>query len=265
MLRKCLEVIHVPEPDFVNPQISHSSQDEPWTPSAKKVYVSWILAGQACCSFFREISISLQQQGKLSIACSSWAVAGSGCISGVPNAKKVWRTDSARKHQSFPSSFQTYYFLLFLGSIHCSFKNKGPILWAAQWSILNSWAVFVYIQSQALPFAINRHWHHAEKHRGDCHITVYSFLTWRKGVEIDYLQLSQCWEGPREERWRQAYKSKDSWGSSEWYMGARMEESTFSYTKKNKHANLFNKCLLTEHNLWCVPDSVLSTWIQQWT
>lgn len=30
----------------------------------------------------------------------------------------------------------------------------------------------------------------AQKASGDCHITVYSFLTGRKGVEIKYLQLS---------------------------------------------------------------------------
>lgn len=126
--RKCLYVTHVPQPYFVYPQISHSSWDEHWTPSAKGVYVSWILAQQACCSFFKEISISLQQQDKLSISCSSRAAAGSGYITAMPNAKKVRRTNAARKHQRFPSSFQTYYFLLFLESVHCSFKNKGPIL-----------------------------------------------------------------------------------------------------------------------------------------
>lgn len=103
-------------------------------------------------------------------------------------AKRKESSEDGHSHKAPELSIQLPD-LLFLESIHCSFKNKGPILWAAQWSILNSWSVFVYVQSQALPSAKTHHWHRTESQWGCC-ITVYSFLTWRKGVEIEYLQLS---------------------------------------------------------------------------
>lgn len=104
--------------------------------------------------------------------------------------------------------------LLFLESIHCSFKNKGPILWAAQWSILNSWSVFVYVQSQALPSAKTHHWHRTESQwRLPYHCVQLSHL--KKGGGNRISAIVQFWEGPREERWCQAKEPKNSWGSRE--------------------------------------------------
>lgn len=92
---------------------------------------------QACCSSFTAMSVSSSSPDQLSTARGCWPKLAASSVTGVPNTNK-FEGRVQPGSQRFLSHFQTYYFLLFLESVHCAFKNKGPILQAAQWSILNS-------------------------------------------------------------------------------------------------------------------------------
>lgn len=129
---------------FVSDCISCSAWDKHRRPQ-QRASVSQKLA-QAWCSFWKQCPSPSSSPDRLSAAHGRWPQLAAGSVAGLPNTNK-FEGRVQPGSQRFLAHFQTYYFLLFLESVHCAFKKQGAYFASCSMVYFKLRAVFVYIRS----------------------------------------------------------------------------------------------------------------------
>lgn len=115
---------------------------------------------------------------RLSAAHGRWPQLAAGSVAGLPNTNK-FEGRVQPGSQRFLSHFQTYYFSR---ASTVLLKKQGAYFASCSMVYFKLRAVFVYIQSQTSPFAINDHWHSAERGPEPCLPPLTSGKQWKSGI-----------------------------------------------------------------------------------